>query len=192
MLLDFVWRGYDLLMTQLPAGIDPKDVERSITQSLELRIRRTMTGYEPFDIQHEPYERETMKPPPAQPPQYDLAFVLRADEKIMWPLEAKVLDTDGVVGEYVKDVRNEFLTYRYAPFSREGAMVAFLLAGVPAKVFSNIATKLPCTLKAHPKFLARLHKTSEHQRLPKLGKNYPSDFRCHHLILEFPGIVRGN
>jgi hypothetical protein len=65
LLLTFVWEGYDLLLTELPAGIDPNDLERSITQSLELRIRRVMTGDEPFDIQHGPFERETMKARPA-------------------------------------------------------------------------------------------------------------------------------
>jgi len=117
-LLAFVWQGYDLLLAELPAGTDPKDLERSITQSLELRIRRAMSGDEPFDIQHGPYERETMMPPPSQPPQYDLAFVLRANERIMWPLEAKVLEADrkGAVRQYIKDVKNEFLTCRYARF----------------------------------------------------------------------------
>src|SRR5437879_3151545 len=96
-LFTFVWQGYDLLAEELPAGIDERDLERSITQSLELRIRRIMSGDEPFVIQHGPYERETMQTPPAQPPQYDLAFILRADERIMWPLEATVLETASAV-----------------------------------------------------------------------------------------------
>src|SRR2546423_259780 len=111
-LLTFVWEGYDLLLDDFPNGIDERDLERSITQSLELRIRRVMSGDEPFEIQHGPYERETMQPPPAQPPQYDLAFILREDERLMWPLEAKVLKTDKAVGKYVKDLKNEFLTCR--------------------------------------------------------------------------------
>jgi hypothetical protein len=189
-LLAFVWKGYDLLMTELPAGIDAKDLERSITQSLELRIRRVMTGDEPFDIQHGPYERETMKARPAQPPQYDLAFVYRAAERIMWPLEAKVLETDGAVGEYVKDVKNEFLTCRYAPFSSEGAMLGYLLSGNPKNVFTNLAAKIPCCLTAHQDFSGRPHMMSEHQRQVEIGKPYPRDFCFHHLVLEFPGLAR--
>lgn len=191
-LLAFVWKGHDLLMTELPAGIEAKDLERSITQSLELRIRWVMTGDEPFDIQHGPYERETMQPPPAQPPQYDLAFVLRAEERIMWPLEAKVLETDGAVGEYVKDVNNEFLTCRYAPFSCEGAMLAYLLSGKPEKVFSNLAARTPCRLSDHPDFRDKPHQVSEHKRQVAPGKPYPRGFRCHHLVLEFPGVARGS
>jgi hypothetical protein len=191
LLLTFVWKGYDLLLAELPAGIDPRDLERSTTQSLELRIRRVMTGDEPFDIQHGPYERETMKACPAQPPQYDLAFVYLAAEQIMWPLEAKVLETDGTVGEYVKEVNNEFLTCRYAPFSGEGAMLAYLLSGNPRNVFANLAAKIPCRLMAHQAFSARPHAVSEHQRKVAAGKPYPTDFCCHHLVLEFPNLARG-
>ena len=189
-LLAFVWQGYDFLLAELPAGTDPKDLERSITQSLELRIRRAMSGYEPFDIQHGSYERETMMPPPSQPPQYDLAFVLRANERIMWPLEAKVLETDAKVGQYIKDINYEFLTCRYAPFSSEGAMVSYLLSGNPEKVFENIEAKIPCQLTTHPEFANRPHKFSEHKRSVKKGKPYPCEFRCHHLIFEFYSLVR--
>lgn len=190
LLLTFVWAGYDLLLAELPAGTNPEDLERSITQSLELRIRRAMTGDEPFDIQHGPYERETMKARPAQPPQYDLAFVYRAAEQIMWPLEAKVLETDGTVGEYVEDVNNEFLTGRYAPFSSEGAMLAYLLSGNPKGVFNNLAAKIPCCLTPHQGFLDRPHTVSEHQRKVPAGKLYPRGFCCHHLVLEFPSLAR--
>jgi hypothetical protein len=192
LLLAFVWEGYDMLLAELPAGINPTDLERSITQSLELRIRRAMTGDEPFDIQHGPYERETMKARPAQPPQYDLAFVYLAAEQIMWPLEAKVLETDGTVGEYVKDINNEFLTCRYAPFSGEAAMLAYLLSGNPKNVFSNLAAKIPCRLTAHQVFLSRPHRVSEHERKVAADKPYPRDFYCHHLVLEFPGVARGS
>lgn len=184
-LLNFVWQGYELLIAELPAGIDERDLERSISQSLELRIRRVMSGYEPFDLQHGPYERETMQPPPAQPPQYDLAFVLREDERVMWPLEAKVLKTDASVGRYVNDLKNEFLTCRYSPFSSQGAMLAYLLNGKPDKVFQSIAKKVPCTLIANPDFPGRPSHMSDHMRSVPAGKPYVAAFRCHHLVLSF-------
>lgn len=189
-LLGFVWQGYDLLLKELPAGINNKDLERSITESLAERIRRVMSGDEPFYIEHGPYERETMKPPPAQPPQYDLAFKLRAQEWIMWPLEAKPLETDGAVSEYKNDVNNEFLTCRYAPFSSEGAMLGYLLKGRPENVFCALEEKIPCSLVIHPDFEDRPCKVSDHVRQVESGKPYPSQFRCYHLILEFPGIAR--
>ena len=189
-LLNYVWQGYDLLLRQLPAGINEKDLERSISEALEWRIRDVMSGDEPFIIQHGSFERETMLPPPAQPPEYDLAFKLRAKERIMWPFEAKVLGTDGAVNDYKNDLNNEFLTCRYAPFSSEGAMLGYLLTGTPENVFRSLEKKIPCVLAVHPDFTNRPCKMSDHIRQVEPGKSYPARFRCYHLILEFPGITR--
>ena len=188
-LLGFMWIAYDQL-TQDTSRIDNRDLERSITQLLEARVHRAMSGDEPFYVQHGPYERETMKPPPAQPPQYDLAFVLNADERVMWPLEAKVLETAFAVSDYVDDVRQQFLTCRYAPFCGEGAMLGYLLSGTTTETFRSIEAKLSCTFEHHTKFPARAHKTSRHSRTLPVGKAYPADFLCHHLLLEFLGIQR--
>ncbi len=188
-ILTFVWQGYELLVEELPAAIDERDLERSITQSLELRIRKVMSGDEPFEIQHGPYERETMQPPPAQPPQYDLAFLLREDERLMWPLEAKVLKTDTALGKYVKDLKNEFLTCRYSPFSSEAAMLGYLLRGRPDRVFQGLEAKIPCTLDAHPTFSDRPCRMSDHIREVEKGKPYPTAFRCHHLVMAFTSLA---
>ena len=150
-LLRLVWLGHDRLRRNA-AAINSADLERSITQLLEPRIRAEMTGFEPFYIQHGPYERETMALPPAQPPQYDLAFVWRADERIMWPLEAKVLETPGQVSDYVRDVREEFLKCRYAPFTSGGAMLGYLISGQASKALDNIELSLGCKLHKVPAF----------------------------------------
>lgn len=184
-LLEFVWQAYDQMRSDNPI-VNEKDLERSITQLLEPRVHHALSGFEPFYVQHESYEHETMKGPPARPPQYDLAFVLNADEKIKWPLEAKVLETAGTVSEYVSDIRDEYLTCRYAPFSSEGAMLGYLLSGTVSDAFHNIAQKVPCKLVDHPSFISRPQKLSNHVRSVPPGKEYPSTFRCHHLILEFP------
>ena len=102
----------------------------------------------------------------------------------MWPLEAKVLKTDGAVSEYIKEINDNFMTCRYAPFSSEGGMLGYLLSGNPDKAFTNIAKKLPCTLNDHPDFPNRDHKTSDHQRVIPPEKSYPAEFRCHHLLLK--------
>jgi hypothetical protein len=188
-LLGFVWGAYDRINRDSPA-LDERDLERSITQLSEVRIRYEMSGDEPFYIQHGPYERETMRPPPAQPPQYDLAFVLRADERIMWPLEAKVLQTGKAISPYVADIRQQFLTCRYAPFSSQGAMIGYLLTGSPSEAFDNIAAQVPCALKQHPGFPSRPHRISRHSRTVPAGKSYPAGFCCHHLIWEFFGLKR--
>lgn len=188
-LLGFVWAGYDDMRAN-PPTIDTRDLERSITQLLEPRVRDAMTGDEPFYIQHGPCERETMAAPPAQPPTYDLAFILRADERIMWPLEAKVMETPGTLAEYERDVRNEYLTCRYAPFSASGAMLGYLLSGTAADALVRIASKLGCALDPVVEFSGRPHRVSSHQRLVPPGKSYPIDFGCHHLVLEYIGLTR--
>jgi hypothetical protein len=187
-MLGFVWGGYERLCLDVLLHIDvalaDEQLERSITQILTPKIRDCMSGYEPFHIEQGVYEYETRVSASAQPPLYDLAFVLKANPRIMWPLEAKVLRTDGDVGRYVNEITGNFLTCRYAPFSREGAMLGYLLAGVPANTFEAIEKKVPCTLDDHPVFAVRNLKTSFHTRLVPLGKTYPNTFWCHHLIME--------
>lgn len=188
-LLGFIWAAYDRMRADMPA-IDARDLERSITERLEPRIRDVMTGDEPFYIQHGPYERETMAQPPAQPPQYDLAFVWSREERIMWPLEAKVLETPRTLADYVRDVRDQFLSCRYAPFSSGGAMLGYLLSEEAEDALLNIGTSLGCALKAVPAFPSRPHRVSEHHRVVPVGKNYPADFHCYHLVLDYRGLAR--
>lgn len=188
-LLKFVWSAYDIMNAQRP-HIDERDLERSITQLLEPRIRDVMSGDEPYYIQHGPYERETMAAPPAQPPQYDLAFVLYADERIMWPLEAKILLTPGTLAEYESEIRSQFLTCRYAPFTSSGAMVAYLLSGNPEEALVRISGKLGVALETVSEFSHRPHRRSAHNRTVPSGKPYTNEFWCHHMILEFSGLRR--
>jgi len=188
-MLGFVWAAYDAMRTNMPT-VNSRDLERSITQLLEPRIRDAMTGDEPYYVQHGSFERETMAAPPAQPPAYDLAFVLRADERIMWPLEAKVLETPSRVAEYDRDVRQEFVTCRYAPFSNAGAMLAYLLSGSAEEALEAIQSKLGTVLGATPAFGGRAHRTSDHERKVPQNKSYPNRFRCYHLVLEFQELKR--
>lgn len=182
-MMKLVWEGYDRLVNDLNCDGTEEQLERSITQCLERRIRRNMT-YEFFDIQHEVYEIESSQSAQAQPPQYDIAFILTANERIIFPLEAKVLKSDSAVGEYIKEIKDNFITCRYAPFSSQGGMLGYLFSGDSNKAFSNIETKVPCTLNDHPDFPTRDHKTSDHQRVVPSGKSYPVNFRCHHLLFK--------
>lgn len=189
-LLGFVWSAYARMQDDKPQ-IDRRDLERSITQLLEPRVRLSMTGFEPFYIQHGPFERETMLPPPAQPPEYDLAFILRANEQVMWPIEAKVLETPNAVANYVSDVTEQFLTCRYAPFSSSGAMLGYLLKGNADDAFASIAKKLACVLHAVPEHAKKKNRVSSHFRAVPSGKTYPAAFSCYHLIMEYPDLTRG-
>lgn len=188
-LLGFIWEAYDDMKANPPI-IDTSDLERSITQKLQPRVERVMTGDEPFYIQHGSFETETMAAPPAQPPAYDLAFVAWADERIMWPLEAKVLETPARLADYDRDIKQEYLTCRYAPFSGSAAMLGYLLTGSASDALSGIAKKLGCTLNPVPEFSSRPHKSSSHIRSVPKGKDYPANFECHHLILDYSGLAR--
>ena len=187
-MLQTVWHGYDTLIVEVLAQIDiteaDEELERTITQLLEPRIRRHLSGNEPYDIQHGPYEYATRQPAPAQPPQYDIAFVLHRDPKVMWPLEAKVLHSDGAIANYVRDVRNEFLTGRYAPYVPSSTILGYLLRGSPARAFENISVSLACHLRPLSGFSTRHHRISDHFRNLTRADFISGPFQCHHLIME--------
>lgn len=187
-LLELIWNGYDAFcaecLSQVDFSEDDGDLERDITQLLEPKIREGMTGFEPFNVQHGPYEHESWLGSSAQPPEYDIAFKLRSNPRVMWPLEAKVLRTDGSVAEYIKEISSNFLTCRYAPFSSEAAMLGYLLGGDSQVAFSNIGIKGNWKLNTHPQFPNRDHRTSDHKRTIPEGKIYEVHFRCHHLLFK--------
>jgi hypothetical protein len=186
-LLTIVWKAYDRFraneLARVDCSQDDEDLERDITRLLEPQMHDVMTRLEPFYVQHEPPEHESRLAAPAQPPHYDIAFVLRDNQRVMWPLEAKVLRTDGNVADYVRAIRANFLTCRYSPFSDEAAMLGYLLSGNCKVTFANIAKKGKWKLSAHDEFPERDHRTSDHQREVPQGKPYPIHFRCHHLLL---------
>ena len=168
----------------MDCSLADEDLERDITEHLVLMISDAMTGYEPFWVQHGPFERESRLGGSAQPPQYDIGFKLRCNPRIMWPLEAKVLRTDGTTAEYIRAVKSNFLTCRYSPFSSEAAMLGYLLSGAPERALANIAKKGGWELVRHEYFRERDHRTSNHKRSVPQGRPYPAAFRCHHMIFQ--------
>lgn len=190
--VDLIWAGYERLKAINPE-FDGRDLERSITQLLAAAIDDEVEGEAPYYVQHGPYERETMLAPPAQPPAYDLAFVMRANPRIMWPAEAKILTSANALADYLADVNDQYVKCRYAPFSPSGAMLGYLLDGDAAATLSNIATKLGIAFSdKNPIAAARPHRTSIHHRAVPSGKAYPSPFRCNHLVMGFHGLRRSS
>ncbi len=187
-LLEFAWKGYDRFCIEalgdMDCSLEDEDLERDITEHLARMISDVMTGYEPFWVQHAPFERESRMGGSAQPPQYDIAFTLRRNPRIMWPLEAKVLRTDGGVADYINGLKSNFLTCRYSPFSSEAGMLGYLLSGTAERTLDNIARKGHWQLAPHQHFLNRHHRTSDHRRMVPQGKPYPVQFRCHHMIFQ--------
>jgi len=189
-MIDLVWSGFERLRALSPS-FDGRDLERSITQLLTAAIDDVVPGEAPYYVQHSPFERETMLPPPAQPPAYDLAFVLRADPRVMWPAEAKILNSPRALAEYLADIRDQFLTCRYAPFVPSATMLGYLLDGSEEEALTNIAARLGVEFEdIAPRSLARSHRSSVHDRNVPMGKSYPTPFRCHHIIFGFHGLER--
>lgn len=189
--LSLVWKGIDLFrndFSNLDLSKANLQIERSFCKHLELRIRRVMTGDEPFDVQHESWEDESANS--QRPMQYDIAFIMTIKPRLVFPIEVKVLKTDGQVSKYVKDINESFIPCIYAPFSYEGGMLGYLLSGDSQTAFQKIEKSLAATLQPHPNFKDRPHKFSEHTRQVPKGKElfYPVKFRCHHLIFELIGI----
>ena len=108
----------------------------------------------------------------------------------MWPLEAKVLETPGTLAEYEREIREQYLTCRYAPLTNSGAMLGYLLTGSATDALIKIGAKLSTTLDQVADFPERPHRTSTHKRNAPAGKPYPIDFKCHHMILEYPSLRR--
>ena len=197
-LLALVWSAYDELhsatWSQVDWTQDYDDEERSLTEELERAIHKASDGFLPVSIQHGSFERESRKSAPAQSPEYDIAFVWIDDARIIWPVEAKMLDSDNDTnanfGDYIKTVQDRYLTCYYAPFSNSGAMLGYLKSGDPETVTKHIAKRMGCTLEAVKYTLgsdgiisSRCHKTSDHVRVVPAGKDYPANFRLHHLIM---------
>jgi hypothetical protein len=136
----------------------------------------------PYYLQHEKKEREQAIPG-RQPPEPDLSFVLFSNPRITFPMDAKILERDTVAGmaDYADTVQNRFVNCVYAPFSTEGAMIAFLLKGSVKTVFKSLGTAMDGKLSQSAYITGRDHKTSSHNRSAPACKY--KKFRCHHLVM---------
>lgn len=188
-ILDAIWAGYDRLVANDGIGhalsLATDDLERGITQLLELAIRAGLNGDEPFDIQHGVPEGESRKPPPARPPEYDIAFIHFGNVRLIWPLEAKVMTPDRPLRQYTDAVTDRYLTCEYAPFCGEGGMVGYALSNCVDQLFRDLAEALGIEFEIPERWHLRHHRTSMHVRAVPAGKPYPASFRLHHLMMEF-------
>ena len=181
-ILGYVWGGYDALRTENPPTLNPTD-EVNINLHLAIWINRKTPKKCPFDVQHTPPELSTRLTASRPPPAPDIGFFPHTDLRVMLPLEAKVLKTDGHLSEYLKALRTRFLQCRYAPYSSEGVMIGYLRAGNPDVVFKKLRRRLRTPLEPHPDFQTRPHRVSNHRRTHRRCRNCPTEFRCHHLVM---------
>jgi hypothetical protein len=189
LILHRVWAAYDDLGADILSKIDwaaaADEIERSLTAYHSLKMLERQTGDEPFIMLPEMPEFETREPAPARSKAYDFGFVMRGgDYSMIWPIEAKVLKTDRKLSGYLRDLEAKFLKCQAAPYSREGALIGYLISGNPSVVFEGITAHIGQLLLPPQEFAGRNHRTSTHQREVPQGKSYPTDFLCHHLVME--------
>jgi len=190
LLLELVWRGYDLLVAsdlqQVPFSADDEAKEESLNFLLAVRIDQCKAGDEPFCVSHETPEQTRRKRGKGRSPQPDIGFVLYEYPRSVWPLEGKILSHDQNVAAYIAEIETNLLTGRYATFSREGAMLGYLLAGTVEQAFARIGSEVGVPLRSHPCFTDRPHKVSQHQRGSAPDVRSRHEFLCHHMLLTVP------
>jgi len=184
-LMGYVWLGMEAFLAEMDIDWtqDYENCERSINQMVANCIRDQMTDRPPFWLEHHPFEDENRSPAPAVPKAPDLAFVLRANPRATLPIEAKVLDTDGAVAEYIHEITENFLECRYAPFSSHGGMLGYLRQGTVDNAIISIQNALNCKLEQVAALASRKHHASKHRRGSRKCSGYPRDFSCHHMIV---------
>ena len=194
-MLDAVWNGYDEMSAELLAEIDLRladaQLEVELTKHLSRGVRRHWSSFVALEFEHSWTESATRVSASGTPPIYDMAFLLRANPRSAWPLEAKVLRRTGDISEYVRDLRNEFLTCRYAPFSSGGAMVGYLIEGNPLDCLEAIERRLRTPFEPFELRSPRPHRRSTHTRVTRPGLSSPLLFCCHHLIMPVGPIPTG-
>ncbi|MBN2133030.1 MAG: hypothetical protein JW741_26255 [Sedimentisphaerales bacterium] len=183
-MLSCVWKGFDQLKVEsFQLERDDQNVEDDITFYAYLRIHELIDDRAPYTFVHKPPENERRTGAMGSSPTPDSGFVFKANPRAILPVEAKLLRTDGAVSAYVTEIHDNFLSGRYAFFSSEGAMLGYLLSGLPSKVFGSISRQMRCALKEHSVFSDRNHRISEHAR--DAGGRTRQPFRCHHMIIDF-------
>ncbi len=192
-MLGHIWEGFDRFKAEIldnnpPPSRENADLERDLTEMLYPHILRALPALLPYYLQHEKKEREQAVPG-RQPPEPDLSFVLYSNIRVTFPFDSKVVEGDGVtdVADYADTVQNRFLNCVYAPFSKEGAMLAFLLAGSVRTVFSSISSALGCIMSTRAYIRSRNHRTSRHVRIAPACSH--RQFRCHHLVIPMSSAV---
>lgn len=187
-IIEAVWQGIASFRAEVLAKVDftavDANVENGITQRLAPLMQRALSPFNAVFCQAQWDEEATRARADRSPPVYDIAFVLRINHRAVWPIEAKVVDRPGAVANYVGDIRNEYLTCRYAPFSNSGGMLAYLRTGDPARCLAAISDSLGARLKPYRLNPARAHRISRHKRKRSHGIRSPRIIRIHHFVLD--------
>ncbi len=185
-LLGMVWHAIDAMcetdLEKVPMSDSDEAKEESLNLMLSVRIDKLKSGDEPFAVVHQPPEQNKRKTKNARSPAPDIGFVWHENPNCVWPIEGKILKSAEDLGEYEKEITDNFLSGRYATFSTEGAMLGYLLSGDSEQTLKNVAKKIRKRLRTHPEFENRNHKISKHIR-SGVDDRKKETFFCHHMAV---------
>ena len=191
-MLALVWDGFDRLnrgkLCRVDFTQDYEQIERSLTELHSIEIQtlwaQRTSGFAAYIQVHESWDWESRSSARAIPPSIDIGFLLRSNERIRFPVEAKLLETVARTAPFIKDLTDKLLAGKGAVFTTKGALVGYLRSGNPSAVFPEIETALDVKLLASDHFSARPHRQSVHQRSKEVLKaGVPSNFECHWMIM---------
>lgn len=184
--LDWAWRSFDRLKASHLSKVDVtqplEQLERNLTAlhfaELNMLWAQETGGYSSITPIPEWSELETRPNAPGKPPAYDFAFVYNENQRIAWPIEAKVVPTPNTLAAYMSDVV-KFVSGVAAPLTGEGGVIAYLLHGPEIDFLAVLEKKLggPLTTATAGVLICRAHRISQHKRsgAPQL--------RLHHLAM---------
>ena len=182
--LDWTWRAFDALRLNVLNRVDmnqPLDqLERDLTSKHFIEIQRLFAaetdGMSSIVPHHEFPENESRPGGSGKPPASDISFIWYDNQRVSWPIEAKILATARTLAPYLGDVK-KFTDGIAAPFSGAGAQIAYLLSGTADDFFNNLGPALSLALQTMPEFSARAHRVSSHAR-----KSSP-ELKLHHMAM---------
>jgi hypothetical protein len=184
--LDWTWRSFDELKASHLSKVDVtqplEQLERNLAalhfNELNLLWAKETGGYSSIRPIPEWPELQTRPAAPGRPPAYDFAFVFNENQRIAWPIEAKVVPTSNTLAAYLSDVA-KFVTGAAAPLTGEGGVIAYLLQGPELDFLAALGKKLsePLATPTAAALLCRAHRISQHEisGAPQL--------RLHHLVM---------
>jgi hypothetical protein len=182
--LGWTWSAFDALCANVLNEVDMsqplEQLERDLTSKHFIEIQRIFgaetEGFSSILPHHEFPENESRPGGSGKPPASDISFVWYENQRVSWPVEAKVVPTPGSLSEYLGDTK-KFVDGIAAPLVGEGAQIAYLLTGKADSFFDNLRTLLPSPLASLPEFSERAHLVSSHART-----SHP-DLQLHHMAM---------
>ena len=145
-ILGYMWRSFDVMQNKYINQIDLtqplEQLERELAKFHFLEIqqlfRQEKDGFASFSPVPEWPEMATRSAAPAKPPAYDFAFICLANSRWAWPIEAKVIHSNGGLVEYLKDINEKFFKGVASPLVSEGGMIGYLLVADVTSVWERL------------------------------------------------------